>query len=145
MKTRTQYQCEICDRWYDTREDAEACENRGLAKAYPVGMLYGNHTPGEIYADITLAVADSRPTGHNNYVSAWACRSGGFGDSLGKEQCSSGFFTGLNEWSAKLNRFHPTFVRMVAYLRSQGITPTIWNGKEAVPLDPEPNPQEAAS
>ena len=34
----------------------------------------------------------------------------------------------------KPNPEHATFKRMLKALRKKGITPTVWNGKEAVPL-----------
>lgn len=135
MRVVTRYYCEVCDSSYDTPERALECEARGLAFDYPIGMIYGNHEQGAFYKNITFATAQGlRADGHSDLRSSWACRDNEYGDSLGKSTCAGSIFN-VGQYSGKLNFEHPTFKRMVAYLKSQNIPITIWNGKEAVPYE----------
>ncbi len=132
MKTIPEkYECEICGRQFAKRERAAECE--GLSrKEYPVGLIFGDHTPDAFYKDITFAVAKIRFFGHCNDSPRWACRDNGAGDSVGEEMCGGNFLE-LSEYDAKFSEDHPTFKRMVKFLKSQNIPITIWNGKEAIP------------
>ena len=133
MKTIVHYQCEICGQSYHHADTARACEAKGIGRAYPIGLIYADHTPGELYAEITFAIAENHIEDHSNRFSSWACRDSQYGDSLGKEKCG-GNRNQLYEHDAKINREHPTFKRLVAWLESQGIEPLIWDGTKAVPI-----------
>lgn len=145
MKTRVTYECEICGSEYDRRNDAETCEARGVFDpdkvGHPVGMIFGNHEPESLYRHITFAVAAyvRREAGHRmahyGEFYQWACRDNQYGDSVGKETCGPHEHR-LNQYNAKIDRTAPHFKRMVAWLKSQGIAPTIWDGEKAVPLPP---------
>jgi len=80
------YECEICGNRYFDREQAEICERR-LPVIYPIGMIYGNHDPKSMYANITFAVANIVIERHWNYSGSWACRDNGAGDSIGEQTC----------------------------------------------------------
>jgi len=137
MKVITEYQCAICKRRWDTEEDALSCEARGVQDAVPVGCIHGNNRPGAFYDGIVFAVAACTVECHYRYLALWACRDApiGVGDSLGKERCGSGGPARLTEHDAHVNRGMPAFRRMVEWLRSQGIEPTMWDGETAVPLE----------
>ncbi len=141
MKIIVRYECEICQREYDKETKAIQCEMRGIPDLLPTGLILGGGSG--MYKNITFAVAEAYyntgPSGkHLADFCAWACRDTGAGDSLGKERCSGNHlydneskFSGLE--APDVN--HPTFKRMVKYLKSQNIEPTIFNGKEIVPLN----------
>ena len=132
-----QYECEICRRRFATAKEALACEQRKVP-IYPVGLIYGNHTPGTLYCDITFAVArENTIERHTNITGSWACRSRFYGDSLDDNLCGSANGLSLSEYDAKLDFEHPTFKRMIEYLESKNIPITIWNGKEPVPYNGE--------
>ncbi len=140
MRKIIEYQCEICFGVYREKKNAEACEARGLPEGYPTGCLYGTtNDPKSFYAGITFAVAKNimgtRVSGHINMGSSWACRDiPGVGDSLGSRRCGSGSLK-LSEYDANLDPEHPTFKRMVDWLKSQDIPITVWDGKKAIPLE----------
>ncbi len=134
MKTIIKYRCEICHRDYETVEHAKECEAQGLHEIYPIGLIYGNHTKGSLYQNCTFAIAENRPHKHWLDCSLWACRDNGHGDSLGGSRCGSGNFTHLNDYHAKLDPDAPHFKRMVAWLESQSIPVTVWDGEKPVPL-----------
>ncbi len=129
------YVCEICQRRYDSADDALECEARGVDPPYPVGMLHGHNRDGEFYARMVFAVAESRPYGHRNAVGAWACRDGKAGpfDTLGEDQCGlpGGEF---DDRPSDLDTSQPCFGRMVTYLKGRGIPVTVWDGKKPMPL-----------
>lgn len=126
------WECEICGRQYDCKEDAAKCEARVTPKPFPVGLMFGDHSEGAFYKDITFAVAESSglPNSHILATSSWACRDNG-GDSLDDERCSAEPGRSCND---KLDPEHPTYKRMANYLRSRGITPTVVAGRKAVPI-----------
>ncbi len=129
-----QYQCEICDNYYDTEKEALECEAKSKV-SYPIGCIYGNHTSEGFYKDITFAVANNHFRMHTNIGGSWACRDNNhFGDSLGEETCGGNSLE-LNEYQGKVNKNHPTFKRMITWLKSQNIPITVWNGKEAIPYN----------
>lgn len=132
MKVR--YVCEICGASYNQEDYAKNCEKRGMGVEYPIGTIFGNHSLDAFYTGITFAVAKNDTNSHLNYLGLWACRDNGAGDSLGKELCSGGgSLLGLGE--GKVNQNHPTFIRMVKYLKSQNIPIHIWDGEKAVPYE----------
>ncbi len=124
------YVCEICGVAHSSREAAARCEARPKPREYPVGMIFGNH--GGFYSDITFAVAANNIDGHSNHIRCWACRDNGAGDSLGGECCASPGVPNTGMFSLDTN--HPTFGRLVAYLRNSGIEPAVWDGVRPVPL-----------
>jgi hypothetical protein len=126
-----QYDCDICKYRFNTWDSAVECEDRGHGEEYPIGCIYGDHTPGDMYANITFAVAKNEVTGHSNWGSSWACRDTGYGDSLGEETCGSPTLT-LCYHHSYLNPLTPHFKRMVKWLRSQLIDITMWDGEKAI-------------
>ncbi len=133
MKTRTEYQCEGCDRWYSSAVSAAHCESRGVPPPWPVGLLYVEPTGGFYGDKLAFAVAESWVEGHIADASLWACRDTPAGDSLGENKCKSGnFFTPCKFDPSCLDR--PPVQRLVSWLRAKGITPLVWDGGKAVPL-----------
>jgi len=129
MKTVIFYQCEICNVRHDTEASALQCEERGPGQEYPIGCIYGNHEKGDMYEDITFAVALNHVEGHANWGSSWACRDNGAGDSLGLRRCG-GSSMRLNKHNNKLDPTLPHFIRMIRYLRSEMIEIMIWDGEK---------------
>ena len=136
MKKIIEYECEICRYRSTDKKSVEKCEARGLGKQYPIGCIYGDHSEGAFYENITLAVAQNKIKkgcmGHSNTGNSWACRDNGYGDSLGRERCGSGTLY-LNKHDGRLDFNHPTFKRMVDYLKSKNIPITVWDGSKPVP------------
>jgi hypothetical protein len=93
--------------------------------------MYGNHTPGDNYDNITLAVAVNEIQGHANFGSSWACRDNGYGDSVGEKMCGAPTLK-LSEYYAHLNPLTPHFQRMYKWLRSQMFEITVWDGDKAI-------------
>jgi len=136
----TQYECEICGSRYHEEQDALDCETR-KAPNYTIGLIYGDaaDTSTHHHHNLTFCVAEYRVDRHWNNSGSWACRDNGHGDSLGTEWCGgSGFFT-LGELDAVKDFTHPTFIRMLAYLKSVNVTPLIWDGEKEVPYVEDPN------
>lgn len=119
------YECEVCHQIYD---DALECEAR-KALEYPIGLIYGDASGGSTHHNMTFAVAQVRIYRHYNNSGSWGCR-----DNYGNELCGSGSLE-LEECGAAKDFTHPTFLRMVAYLKKMNIPITVWNGKEAVPYE----------
>lgn len=118
----TRYECEICERVYDKEKDAIECESQGVQELLPVGLIYGNAKG--FYKDITLCIAKSERNGHYLDNSLWACRDNGAGDNLGEELCGDSFgYSTQNEVRESPNRAHPTFRRMIKYLKKNKIKP----------------------
>lgn len=134
MKKIIKYECGICGRRFDNMGDAFACEAEGLAREYPIGCIFACHTAGAMYSNMTFAVASNRLEKHLNWRTRWACRDNQYDDCLGENKCGSDI-NDLNEYDARIDFNHPTFIRMVEWLKSQSIPITIWNGVEAVPYD----------
>jgi hypothetical protein len=126
-----QYRCEVCGFTYDSVDAAITCESRKPPQ-YPVGLMYGCHGDGDIYDNMTFAVAEVVISGHRNVSGSWACRN--TGDYLFDTHCR-GYSLNLNASHGRLNPDHPTFLRMVEYLKQQNIPVTVWNGHEAVALE----------
>ena len=116
-----QYQCDLCHRKYENREDALECEAR-VPVTYPIGTIYCDAYDDDNHHrhNLTFAVASNRPQRHMNLGGSWACRDNGCGDSLGHEKCSGNSLS-LGKYDAVKSMTHPTFLRMVAWLRSQDI------------------------
>lgn len=131
MKKVIYYDCEICGSRHDTPKSALQCEARGYGEIYPIGCIYGDHSKDAFYGNITFAVARNdvwdNEVGHVTYLAhvnsgaSWACRDNGCGDSLDKNLCG-GRSLNLEIYNEKdLDKNHPTFKRMVAYLKSKNI------------------------
>jgi hypothetical protein len=128
----TYYECEICRRRFDSYDVAENCENRGPGIEYPIGCIFGEHTPGTLYSNITFAVAKNVIVEHVNRLSMWACRgTNGTSDSLGEHTCGGNIY---KPYTKNLDPNHPTFKRLVAYLQSENIPVTVWLGGSAITL-----------
>lgn len=138
MRIETKYICEICGTSWTDEDAALRCEARGLESAdeRPVGMIYGNHTTTGFYNEITFAVASQHRNTffdkHRMEITAWACRDNQYGDSLGKSHCEGN--QSLNEDDTWIDINAPHFKRMVAWLESQNISITVWDGFKPVPL-----------
>jgi hypothetical protein len=134
MKTHTTYECEICHQTYKNKGDAEACESRGVPTPLPVGLIFGNPQDRDHHSkDLTFCIASNEVDGHWYHPPLWACRDNGAGDSLGKELCGGQSSVNLYEGNAVCES-HPTFKRMVEFLRSWGIKAYKWDGKKIVPV-----------
>jgi hypothetical protein len=131
MKLIKLYECEICNCRYEDRGSAVRCEDRGPAAKYPIGCIYGNHRKGNMYENITFAVAVNRLEDHANYGASWACRDTGHGDSLGEAKCG-GPSLHLTKYTGQINPTNQHFQRMVYWLRKQQIEITVWDGREAI-------------
>lgn len=153
----TLYACDICRREYGTHEGAAGCELRGIAPVGEArrGVLLGTpEVAGAFYENLTFAIAEDHgdlSDPHYSSVSLWAARNNGAGDSLGSEKCGSGGGAGLQGGRPSISReglTHPTAVRLIAWLREEGIPPRVWNGSAIVSLEeylasPSPeNPDE---
>lgn len=131
MKLIRLYECEICRVRYQDLGSCLRCEDRGLAPEYPIGCIHGNHRRGDMYQNMTFAVAVNRLEGHANYGALWACRDSGAGDSLGELKCA-GPSLRLTKYTGQVNPTAPHFQRMVNWLRKQQIEITVWDGKEVI-------------
>lgn len=139
MKTITKYQCEICQRQYDSPESAEQCESR-RPPVYPVGMIYNNPAPNCFYANMTFCVAKIKINNHCNDSFVWACRDNGHGDSLSHRLCVDEN-SPINLGTCDIpDHEHPTFKRLVAWLQEYKpqILITVWDGGRPVLLNPSP-------
>lgn len=136
MKKVIYYECDICGARERIEDAIKACEARGLPFIPPVGLIFGNASEldgrDKKPIGITFAIAKIYQQGHGVDAAMWACRNNGAGDSLGKELCGSG--NGLNLYGVP-DLHHPTFKRMVTFLTKENIPITIWDGKEAVPIE----------
>lgn len=132
-ETSTRYECQICGRSWTDPEEAKRCEARGRGPEYPVGCIHGDHE-SSLYRDVTFAVAASSADGHTSLGAFWVCRDNGFGDTLGPAVCGRCPIR-LNRCFGRVNPESPTFKRMVAWLQSQDIPVTVWNGEFAEPLE----------
>lgn len=132
MKEIVQYQCEICNRKYNSRRSAVDCEAKGPSLEYPIGMIYSY---GQSKEDVKLifAVAINRIDGHVNHGASWACRDTNAGDNFGNGLCSGNSLSlGEHDKVTAKNCKQPCFKRLVNWLKSENIPVTIWNGKEAI-------------
>jgi len=135
VKTLTLYECEICGNTYPDLSSAIKCEARGHAPQYPVGTIFGDNTKDTLYEHIVFAVRSNRADRHLNWRTHWVCRDmPDVGDGLGDDFCGDEI-NPLAEYQANIDQDMPAFKRLVAWLKSQGITPRIWNGSEAVLLE----------
>jgi hypothetical protein len=141
VKHLEEWQCEVCRKTYKTQERAAACESV-VPSTYPVGCMYAHYKGG---INDTYAVATNRACAHENNGFSWCSQDeDAHKKFIGhKHTCIDG--SGL----LKLGRFHrhaelelPSCERMVEWLESQGITPTVWDGSKAVSLEAaRANPQ----
>jgi hypothetical protein len=125
---KVRWLCSICSSEYEKESSAQQCEDRGVPKTPPIGMIYGDNRPNSFYANITFAIAKSYVKGHSINASSWACRDNCYGDNYGDDLCGSGDLNGIPDAN------HPTFIRMVKYLVQSKIPVTIFNGKGAISL-----------
>jgi len=136
MKTITYYICEICGTRYNNEEIAVMCEAKGNPKHFPRGMIFGNHSRGAFYKDITFAVAYNHNDGHQNAGALWACRNNSAGDSLAISDVCGGHSIEPDTRDVP-DKNHPTFARMLKLLRSFGFAKseiTVWNGIKPITL-----------
>lgn len=126
MKTIITYQCEICKRTTSSEEGALSCEAQGTPDLFPVGLVFGH----KFYPGYTFAVSENNPQGHRNEPACWACRPNGT-DTLGEHRCGSGGTTELGVIHAA-DPSLPTFQRLAAWLREQGLPVRYWDGERIV-------------
>lgn len=138
------YCCGWCNRQYDKIEDATACEATGRGVRLPKGLLYGTaHRPSGKYS-MTFAVASHGGLWHSTLHGAWACRDTPASDNL------EGLCQGPQTWPEKPGLYpgeaadpaHPTFQRMAAHVREQGLIPSYWDGEKIVPVALTPGQPE---
>lgn len=130
VKTHTTYECEICERRFNSADAALKCEAQGAAPIYPIGLLSQFHYG----ANFAFALAECRPQGHYIMAGLWACRDNRAGDSLGEELCGSGHFYDPETFDPAWLKT-PPMQRLISWLRSQNITPMVWIEGKAIPLD----------
>lgn len=136
MKKIVEYQCETCKARYSNEAQALACEMRGSfnpAKFTP-GLMFEYHHHGFV-GIFAIPPDGARPSAFNKHlgnVSYWACRNNTYGDSLGEETCGGELVgsdpVSMEKWICSKvitpkRVGGPEFIRMVNYLRSQGIAP----------------------
>lgn len=124
------YKCEICGLRWNNIDSAARCEAKGPGKIYPIGCIYGNHTKGAMYENMTFAVATNNIDGHCNRGASWACR-GNLIDSLGEKKCA-GPSLKLGTRDCLLDTSTDHFKRMVKWLRRQRMEITFWDGEKPV-------------
>lgn len=136
MKIITHYQCEICKRQYDNPKDAQECEARGYPTPLPIGLIFNNPAKEEFYSNMTFAIAKVCKDiydPHSLDYSLWATRDSHVGDSLDDDLCGGNSDHPV-EGRDIPDLSHPTFQRMVAYLKAHKVPVTVWNGERPVPL-----------
>ncbi len=136
MKSITYHICEICHSRNTDIQVARECEARGRGPEYPRGMIYGNHSRGSFYKDITFAVASNHIDGHSNDGASWACRDNCAGDSNAIHDVCGGHTLSPDKHD-RPDKTHPTFARMVRLLEIFGFKVseiTVWDGTKPVPL-----------
>lgn len=135
MKTIIQYQCDICHSRYNSEDSAKACESNGYfnPEKFPAGLMfeYYHHDFVGIFSIPEPIKIDN----HFGRSGLWACRKFCV-DTLGEQKCGDGGYMrsdeeSINQW-IRCHMVHehlnsPEFERMVAYLRSQGITPSYYD------------------
>jgi hypothetical protein len=137
MTTIIEYQCDICKNKSVSKEYAEKCEARGIPDILPIGCIDGDNTPGSFYSKCIFAIATiNKPQGHNRMQGCWGWRDNYSVDNGPRAYglCNTDNFYHIGV-PAKINRETPMFKRMIEDLKKEGITPTIWNGEKAVPLE----------
>lgn len=72
--------------------------------------------------------------GHTVEVSLWACRDNGLGDTLGKNLCyGGGDYNNVDDLEDNMRK-HPTFKRMMKYLKKAKVKPLMIRRKKVVPI-----------
>lgn len=109
MKTTIKYECDICHKQSeDTREIIE-CEDQGMQKSYPKGMIFGQG----------FCIIKKYKEGHYYSYSTWACRDTNLGDNFGnKEYCG---FDGYSNDIIPPNKNSDAYKRMKKGLIKKGI------------------------
>ncbi len=111
-----------------------ACEGKVLA-VYPVGCMYACR---HFHTEDTSAVAANRIVAHENNGYSWWSRDEDVHKAfVGHEHTTS---SGSGQLKLGMSDRHvdldlPSCVRMIEWLESQGITPTVWDGKKAISLE----------
>lgn len=123
------YRCDICRRVYETQSDATRCEASGKPQEIPVGALLGDPWDESSHHSHNLAFAVAgalKGNPHDCRQILWACRDNGSGDSLGKETCGGETIRLENlPHLSEHDLEHPTFVRLIAWLRARKIYPLV--------------------
>lgn len=137
MKTLTTYQCEICNKIYDTSERAIACEAEGIfdSSKYPIGWMHEHNHNGYV-GIFAIAYAEKSKIGsiHMGDVSYWCFRGKPYPPhSLDDELCGNDYVRSDDEGVESFIKYkgtvtlagtkRPEFKKMVDYLVKKGITP----------------------
>ncbi len=128
---KTIYQCEICGRQYESRGEAERCENSGRP-AVSCPARPDVHRPLRPAQHLRREESYVCVTPHVYRAIVWACTP--------TATCSGR--TGLRTASAlsldlcnAANRDLPSFARMAEYQGSQPLPVRYWNGQQIVTLE----------
>jgi hypothetical protein len=129
-----EWQCETCKKKYPIESDAIDCE-KVVPTVYPVGCMYSGFRG---WLEDTFAVSNNRIIEHKNIGGSWWSRDQHAHRKLvGHEHtCSDGsgeLSLGRSDKHVELEL--PSCKRMVEWLESQGITPTVWDGTKAISLE----------
>jgi len=133
VKQLTKWQCETCGKKYETKSQAKKCEAK-IPAVYPVGCMYATHN---FSVNDTYAVAENRINNHQNNGSSWDSRDEDadhklVGHNHTFQNGSGQLILGQSDKHADPDL--PSCKRMIEWLESQGITPTIWDGEKAISL-----------
>ncbi len=139
---QTIYHCELCGNKSHNKEEIEECEAQGVFKntGFEPGTMYEYHHNGFVGI---FAIPEGYPkhytaNQHLGLLAFWACRDKGLpGDSLDHlcggdllDSDSEGFKAWIkHHYITPRYKKHSTFKRMVAFLKSRGITPRYYDKK----------------
>lgn len=152
-----EFKCSTCRDWHKTREGAQACYKRGIAKQIiPNGSIIALNG----YEDMVFVVASFgiRPNQHRGGYRLWGFRDTQAGDNTGDDYCGddlmhveyvvSGqtdpryyplpendeWLRDIAEQNYKVNTDIPAFKRAVKFVKAMELTPQYWDGKKFVPV-----------
>ncbi len=134
VKSKAKWQCQVCGETYKTKAHAVACE-AVIPTTYPVGCMYASR---HFSLEDTHAVATNRIEGHANGGMSWNSRDEDTGKKfVGHEHTfidGSGRLA-LGQCDKHVELELPSCQRMIEWLESQGIVPTVWDGEKAISLE----------
>lgn len=134
VKQLLKWQCEVCGRKFARSIDAVKCE-ADIPASYPIGCMYAHY--GTSVRD-TFAVAVNRVEVHENNGGSWWSKYENVHKLFVGHQhtCGGGtFHLTLDRSDRHVDLDLPTAKRMIEWLESQGITPTVWDGGKAISLE----------
>jgi len=132
VKHLQEWQCTVCGKKYETKGRAQACEAK-VAVVYPVGCMYSTD-----WREDTFAVSENRVNCHENNGGSWWSKH----ENEDKKFVGHEHTTQDGSGQLKLDRSNrhvdleaPSCVRMIEWLESQGIIPTVWGGQKPISLE----------